>query len=414
MNLGRYTMFGLPDPNDVMHVVARQERVYCFYQRSGILPLGDSGLWQLQSRTHVTVVMPGVQDYGEKSPAPMAVAAVESLADGATQWVLDEITRRYADLLAMRGAKGRLHTRQDLCYHLEFLSGALATGVPMFFTDYVRWLAALLQSRGVPKQTVDDSLELLQRFFGENTDPSVNAAITDVLERGRQALLDVAPADRPFYNAYRPSDLPQVAEFTRSLIDGDVRSARSLMQTTWQSLGDYVEIATRLFQPALYDVGRLWERNQITVAREHLATAISQTLLTQLFLTAELVAKPAEKIALFAAVEGNQHHMGLRIVSDAFELAGWVALFLGANTPTDALVDQVDRVRPDVLGLSASMVQHLPPLQRAVHTLKAELGTRCPDILIGGLATNQHNEVWRWIGADAWAPDAKRAVMEMT
>jgi methanogenic corrinoid protein MtbC1 len=158
----------------------------------------------------------------------------------------------------------------------------------------------------------------------------------------------------------------------------------------------------------------LWQRNQITVAQEHLATAIIQTLLTQFYLTAAVFAKPSGRTALFAGVEGNQHVLGLRMVSDAFELAGWTVQFLGANTPTDALVAHLDSVKPEVVGLSASMVQQLPTLQRAVEVMKAELGSQCPILLVGGLSTNQMNEVWRWIGADAWSPDAKKAVVKIT
>lgn len=349
-----------------------------------------------------------------RGAARHAIEAVESLSDEAVRWVTDEICRRYAQLMIVRGAKGRLHTQQDVKYHLEFLNGALATGAPIFFTDYIRWLATVLESRGVPPKSLDDSLELLLYFFGEALDPPLKECIADVLEQGRGALADGRRPTEPLYSAHRPTGLPHVAELTKCLIDGDVQSARSLSQTSWESSGDYVEIATRLFQPALYDVGELWQRNQISVAQEHLATAIIQTLLTQFYLTAAVFAKPSGRMALFAGVEGNQHVLGLRMVSDAFELAGWTVQFLGANTPTDALVAHLDSVKPEVVGLSASMVQQLPTLQRAVEVMKAELGSQCPILLVGGLSTNQMNEVWRWIGADAWSPDAKKAVLEIT
>ena len=263
-------------------------------------------------------------------------------------------------------------------------------------------------------QSLDDALELLRRFFQEALDPPLFACVSSVLDQGRRTLAARHGATEQLFAAYRPPDLPQVAALTKCLIDGDVQTARSLSQTSWEASGDYVEIATRLFQPALYDVGTLWQRNEITVAQEHLATAIVQTLLTQFYLTAVMFTEPSQRTALFAGIEGSQHVLGLRIVSDAFDLAGWTVQFLGADTPSDALVAHIDRVKPEIAGFSVSMVQQLPALQRVVGVLKAELGSQCPIILVGGISTNQYDDAWRWIGADAWSPDAGRAVKEMT
>ena len=350
----------------------------------------------------------------DENASLQAIEAVERLSDDAIRWVADELYRRYAELTVVRGTRGRLPTQQDLKDHLEFLNGALQTGASIFFTDYVRWLATVLESRGGSKQSLDESLELLRRFFDEALESTISDRISDVLEQARFALANGREPSEPPYCAYRPRDLPHVAALTKCLINGDVEGARSFSQMSWEASGDYAEVATRLFQPALYDVGILWQRNQITVAQEHLATAIVQTLLTQIYLTAELFAGPSRRTALFAGVEGSEHVLGLRMVSDVFEIAGWTVQFLGANTPTDDLVAHLDSTRPEVAGFSASMVQQLPTLRRLIGVVRAELGSRCPIIMVGGLPTNQLNEVWRWLGADSWSPDAAKAVKEMT
>jgi methanogenic corrinoid protein MtbC1 len=360
------------------------------------------------------VVMSAGPGLANEDASMRAVEAVERLSDDAIRWVADELCRRYAPLMVVRGTRGRFHTQQDLRYHLEFLNGALETGAPIFFTDYVGWLATVLESRGVPRQSLDESLELLRLFFDDALESTLSARISDVLEQGRRALASGRGPSEPLYCAYRPPDLPHVAALTKSLINGDVETARSFSRMTWEASGDYVEVATRLFQPALYDVGILWQRNQITVAQEHLATAIVQTLLTQIYLTAPRFSEPSGRTVVLAGVEGNQHVLGLRMVSDAFEIAGWTVQFLGANTPTDALVAHLDSVKPEVVGLSTSIVQQLPTLRRLIGVMRAELGSQCPTIMVGGLPTNQLNEAWRWLGADAWSPDAAKAVTEVT
>ena len=38
-----------------------------------------------------------------------------------------------------------------------------------------------------------------------------------------------------------------------------------------------------VFQPALREIGRLWQENEITVAEEHLATAITEIAMARLY-----------------------------------------------------------------------------------------------------------------------------------
>ena len=170
----------------------------------------------------------------------------------------------------------------------------------------------------------------------------------------------------------------------------------------------YMRIATRLFQPALYAVGRLWQRNEITVAQEHLASAIAQTILTQIFVRDEFAPRKGQK-ALFACVAGNTHALGLRLVCDGFELDGWSVQFLGANVPAEALIMHVDNWRPQVLCLSAALVPQLLELRRLVGEIRETFGSDRPTIVVGGLATNEMDRIWEWIGADEWFPDAETA-----
>jgi methanogenic corrinoid protein MtbC1 len=166
-------------------------------------------------------------------------------------------------------------------------------------------------------------------------------------------------------------------------------------------------------QPALYAIGLGWQENRVTVAQEHLATAICLRFLSDLF-SAETPAPPTGRRALFAGVERNQHVLGLRIVADAFELAGWSVQFLGANTPTAALLSQVDRWRPELVGLSASLVQQLLVLPTAIDALHAEFGAQRPAVMVGGIPINQADGIWRRLGADLWSPSAEEAVAEVS
>ena len=140
-----------------------------------------------------------------------------------------------------------------------------------------------------------------------------------------------------------------------------------------------------------------------------MATAMVHGLLAREFATAE-PSPPDGRSVVVAGVEGNQHIIGLRMVADAFELAGWDVRYLGPDTPTRSLVQLVRDGRPDLVALSASMPQHLRSAREAIACLRAELGESCPSVLLGGLTINQFSPLVAVLGADATGPDARSAV----
>ena len=92
------------------------------------------------------------------------------------------------------------------------------------------------------------------------------------------------------------------------------------------------DIYLQVFQPAQYEIGRLWQTNRISVAQEHYCTAATQLIMSQLYPL--IFSSPRNGLRMVAAcVQGDSHELGLRMVSDFFELEGWDTLFLGASTP---------------------------------------------------------------------------------
>src|SRR5690606_21584717 len=94
---------------------------------------------------------------------------------------------------------------------------------------------------------------------------------------------------------------------------------------------------------------------------------------------------PLDRRVMLACVEGNEHAIGLRMVADAFQLAGWDVQFLGPNVPTSSLVQQVIESRPNLVGLSVSFPQQLREVRNVITQLSERLGRTRPPVIIGGL-----------------------------
>ena len=65
----------------------------------------------------------------------------------------------------------------------------------------------------------------------------------------------------------------------------------------------------------MYYIGELWENNEISVADEHLATAVCDMILTELSQEKTKNVTIDKKVMLLG-LEEEQHYIGLRMVAE--------------------------------------------------------------------------------------------------
>lgn len=331
------------------------------------------------------------------------------LRDAATASVVGALYRNHPELTSRFGKPGASRTREDIGYHVDYLDAALSAAEPRLFTRYARWLRDILESRGVPAGMLAESFALLDDFFARRLPEAEARSVTTMLDAGRDAVVNDTEAAE--FQARLPS-LPAAAHYGRIALTGNQREALQLVESTMRAGHTLTQTSVRVIQPAMVELGQLWQTNRVTVAQEHLVTAVTQNVLARAYMHAHFAA-PLGRKALFAAVEGNHHILGLRILSDAFETSGWDATYLGGDVPTTDLLRYVDTAHPDILGLSLSMPWHLGSARDAIGQLKSELGSRCPSILIGGQVTLLGDRIWAMLDADGWAADALHAIEQI-
>ena len=194
---------------------------------------------------------------------------------------------------------------------------------------------------------------------------------------------------------------------------GDRRRALAVVDEARAAKLDLATLYLEVFQPSLREMGRLWQENEITVADEHLATAITQIAMGRLYVEFCSSAKPNGRTLLAACGADERHELGLRMVCDLLELEGWDARFLGAAVPDDDLVAMVLEHRPDALALSASIAPHLPPLRATIQAVRAACGAAVPYIIVGGRPFLDDDTLMQRVGADAMGRDAAEAALRL-
>ncbi len=108
-------------------------------------------------------------------------------------------------------------------------------------------------------------------------------------------------------------------------------------------------------------------------------------------------------------VGGELHEIGMRMVADCFELAGWDSYYLGASVPAKDVVAAVRQRNASVLGISATIVRHIGKVSEIIALARAQCDQSLI-ILVGGYPFNVEKDLWWRVGADGMATDASGAV----
>ncbi len=185
--------------------------------------------------------------------------------------------------------------------------------------------------------------------------------------------------------------------YLRAQLAGDRREAVRLVLEDGVDRGSsIVELQCHVIQAAQDEIGRLWQLNLVTIAQEHMATAISQLALSALFEHAPARRSHGKKIAI-ACVEGELHDLPARLVADYLELDGFDVRFFGANVPQDELGAMIRDEQPDVIGLSVTMSFNMPALREAIARLRVV--TTAP-IVVGGHAVELSRQAADALGVE--------------
>jgi diguanylate cyclase (GGDEF)-like protein len=193
-----------------------------------------------------------------------------------------------------------------------------------------------------------------------------------------------AESERP---ARRASDVAVSALARRygdALRAGDSAMAEQVMDEALAIGTSPAAIQSLIIGPAMERIGDLWQQGAVSVADEHLATAISNGVLVRLFDALTVARAHSRERVLLAEVAGQHHVLGLRMVADVLEGAGFDVQFLGADVPVDALRSFLSERQPAVTGLGFGIdtnVRSLAEAVVAVHDTSAE-----PRLMLGGRA----------------------------
>ncbi|MFA9478400.1 B12-binding domain-containing protein [Phycisphaerales bacterium AB-hyl4] len=296
---------------------------------------------------------------------------------------------------------GRLQARrEDVTAHLRHLAQAVAVEEPRLLQEYVRWTASQKAARSQPLDVWRHDLDRLTTLLANAWAEDRFAVIKPYLE---QSAIDARTPE--------PEALSKLArQYLDALLTGQPDTAAALIHRALDDGMAMIDIYLDIFQRTQREIGRLWEINRLSVAEEHYCTAATQSIMAALYPRLINQAPRVGRTFVAACVESDLHELGLRMVADCFELAGWTTHYLGANLSHDQLLEAAHTYTPDVFGLGASMSSHVQAVAGAITRLRCDPPASRMKIIVGGNPFNLAPDLWQKVGADGYASDARQAI----
>jgi methanogenic corrinoid protein MtbC1 len=202
-----------------------------------------------------------------------------------------------------------------------------------------------------------------------------------------------------------------VERFVALLAVGDEEGAVAMVTRLRDEHVPAESIMLDVVGAAQVQVGRLWADNQWSVAREHAATAISESAVavlaagTDAGADAGIDTAPSRGTVVVACVDGEWHALPVQMLAGVLRLRGWRVDYLGTNVPGPRLVAHLHTTEADAVALSCMLPSRLPRAHAAITACKA---AGVP-VIAGGRGFGAEGRYARQLGADAWEARADSA-----
>ncbi len=296
---------------------------------------------------------------------------------------------------------------EDTEYSLSYLFEAIEASSPDLFADYITWEKIFLVNLGIPEERLKERLEVMEDVIIKNLPPEKSSVAVRYIEESIDNLPE--PSN---YKSFINEDKPLVKlleQYLEFLLNGDRHSAGKMIIEAVDNGISVKDIYLHVFQSSLYEVGRLWQENKITVAQEHYITAATQLIMSQLYPYISN-SKKTGKVLVATSVSKELHEVGVRMVADFFEMDGWNTFYLGANTPTESIIQTIISKKADLVLISATISSHIGEVMDLIRTVRRCGECRDPKIIVGGYPFNVDSNLWKKVGADGQAEDAETAI----
>lgn len=198
---------------------------------------------------------------------------------------------------------------------------------------------------------------------------------------------------------------PWAERLGQRMLAGDGAGAWQVVEAAMASGVAPQDVYVEILGPALHGIGAAWQRGEIGIDQEHLASGVATSIVGRMGPRFRRRGRHRGTV-LVAMPAGERHGLGVAMLADILVQAGYEVLNLGTDTPATSLAAAMAG-RDDLSAIVISVVDvtHLPGAGRLVAA--ARRADPSVPIVAGGFAVPDMATALR-IGAEGWVADPRR------
>ena len=191
--------------------------------------------------------------------------------------------------------------------------------------------------------------------------------------------------------AHNPQDIKKREEASKKskkqlykkLIDGDINSCVQIYDH-YNKIFNSADFFDKILKPVMYQIGDEWANNKISIATEHVASNVAQTLVK--IIMDKVTTFGSKKKILLCVPVGEEHHLGCDVIETFLTIKGYKIFNMGTSIPSESILHFIEHNKPDLVMVSITLEDNLKAGQRLIKKIKDNF--KVP-VIVGGYALMQ-------------------------
>lgn len=269
-------------------------------------------------------------------------------------------------------------------FHQKLMIAACDFNSNTLLYDYLRWRYTMCISRGInPNYFLLEHklwIQGIQTHLFEGYSLEFVFLYRSILKSHDDLLID--------HHQHAPLKSDELIQrLLDALLNADDLEASKVFAQNLYAFGSPSDFFDQIVKPTMVEIGRLWEINHISVAKEHVATAMVEYLWNKCSDTPhESGSKLYSRVAFVITPDTQLHKLGSKMVSQVLSDKGWKVANFGLEEKFKELYNAIVEFNPQLIVLSATMAIYIPLFQKLIDALKSEECIYEGKIAVGGQA----------------------------
>ena len=193
--------------------------------------------------------------------------------------------------------------------------------------------------------------------------------------------------------SYNPKDIQKREDATKKskqelfkkLTSGNIEECIKIYKS-YVEIFNIADFFDKILRPVMAKIGKDWETGKLTIATEHVASNIAQTLV-KIIMDQSSGTGNKKKVMICVPV-GEEHHIGCDVLETYLTIKGFKVFNMGTSIPTESIMEFINMKKPDIVLISITIQDNVLAGQRLAKKIRGQ--SKIP-ILVGGHAMQIEN-----------------------